>query len=141
MHAGNAFERMDAMAVPQVLAGTPQRLSVGVRDPGLGWVEIHTHTSAGEVSAALATPSAVSHAAISAQLPSIRDYLSGQQIRVDHLTTEQFTTSSGGRESSSGNQPQAQNTRDGPAVAIQPSLMEQLSESDAQSLSWIDVRV
>lgn len=140
-HAGNAFERMDTLGAPQVLAGTPQRLSVGVRDPGLGWVEIHTRTSAGEVSAALATPSAAIHTAISAQLPAIRDYLSGEQVRVDHLTSEQFGASSGGRENSSGNQPQAKDSRDAPARAIQSSLAEQSSESEGQCLSWIDVRV
>ena len=140
-HAGDAFERMDTVAAPQVLAGTPQRLSVGVRDAGLGWVEIHTRTSAGEVSAALVTPSAAIHTAISAQLPAIRDYLGGQQVRVDHLTSEQYAASSGGSENSSGNQPQAKENHEPSASAIRSSLTEQLSESERQPLSWIDVRV
>ncbi len=140
-HAQNAFERIDTSAAPQVLAGTPQRLSIGVRDPALGWVEIHTRTAAGEISVALATPSAASHTAISAQLPAIRDYLSGQQVRVDHLTAEQFSASSGGRDNSAGNQPQAKDTHATSAGATHSPLTEQSSESEGQNLSWIDVRV
>lgn len=138
---GSPFERMDAAAPPQVLAGNPQRLSVGVRDPGLGWLEIHTRTSSGEISAALATPSAATHTAISAQLPAIREYLSDQQVHVDHLTSEQFAASAGSRENPSGNQPHTKNARDASPGAAQALLTEQPPDSEGQGLSWIDIRV
>jgi hypothetical protein len=136
-----AFTRMDSAAAPQVLESAPQRLSVGVRDSGLGWVEIRTHGVAGQVSAVIATGSSEAHAALVAHLPELREFLAGQQLRVDQLASEQYSTSAGGREAA----PQ----REGPNGASQgsgasgegPPMAAAFSEGAEESLSYINVRV
>lgn len=136
-----AFARMDSAAPPQVLESVPQRLSVGIRDGGLGWVEIHTHAAAGQVSAVLATGSNEAHAALEAHLPELREYLAGQQVHVDQLASERFSSSGGrheyspqqeGRNADSGN---ANTTGDPLPIAAG------FSDSAEESLSYINVRV
>jgi hypothetical protein len=139
--AGVPFERMDSAAAPQTLESSPQRLSVGVRSPELGWVEIRTHRDAGQVSATLATGSAASHSTLSTQLPSVREYLAEHQVRIDTLASERFSASSGGRQS--GDRPSGRNARetesDAPSSA--PSLSDPETDSLTDSLSYISVRV
>lgn len=91
-HSAVTFDRMDGAAAPRVLESTPQRLAVGVRDAGLGWVEVRTHAAGSQVAAVVATSSGASHQAIAAELPSIREYLVGQHVRVDALMAEPFST-------------------------------------------------
>lgn len=152
--ASAAFERMDSGATPQVIESTPQRLAVGVRSPGLGWVEVHASNAAGQVSAAVVAGSAESHGAVSAQLPSVREFLAGEHVRVDNLTSERFPASSGGGEGFSGGQSghEARNqagreSRDESGSEGGPSLNNRGSAStitagrETESLSYINVRV
>lgn len=139
--AGAAFERMDTAPAPRVMESTPHRLAVGVENGGLGWVEIHTSSAAGHVSATLASGSAESQHAITAQLPAVREWLAGEHVRVDTLTSERFSASSGGREGSSGDQAgrgSAQTARrvetDGPARSAD-------AETEWEGMSYISVRV
>lgn len=132
---------MDSAAAPHIIESTPQRLTVGVRSTGLGWLEVHANNVAGQVSATVATSSTESHNAISAQLPTMREYLAGEHVRVDSLATERFPQSSGGQGSSSGNQ-----SRNGDAR--QPRTMEPERSSgvssevvETEKLSYISVRV
>ena len=87
---GAAFEQMDGAMAPRVIKSAPQRLAVGVRDGGLGWVEIRTNAAGGEVAAVIGT-TAAAHPAMAAELPSMREFLAGQQVRVDHLAAEDFS--------------------------------------------------
>jgi len=134
--SGATFERMDGAPPPQVIGTGPRQLAVGVRDDGLGWVEIRAHAAAGQVSAVVAT-SAASHQAIATELPSMREYLASQQVRVDYLGAERFASSSGGREGSgeSGGQPRGETVRGEGAPAM-------VAETEPEeSLSYISVRV
>jgi hypothetical protein len=139
---GAAFERMDSAATPQVIESSTRRLAVGVRNADLGWVEIRTSNAAGQVSATLATSSAESHSVVSAQLPSMREYLAGQQVRVDSLASENFSMSSGHQEASSGDQPREDGGTGGMKVP-EPVIPARTSVADAdtESLSYINVRV
>jgi flagellar hook-length control protein FliK len=146
LSAGAALERMDAAVAPQVMESTPQRLTVGVHNAGLGWMEIRTSTAAGQVSATLTTGSPESHGALAAQLPAVREYLAGEQIHIDHLAAERFSQSAGERGSSSGDPSQNEGARH------QTSLQQQSSRGmssvgfssadvDPEGLSYINVRV
>jgi hypothetical protein len=133
------FERMDSASAPQVIESAPQRLAVGVHSTGLGWVEIRTSSTAGQVSATLAS-SAESHNAISSQLPTMREYLAGQQVQVDTLTSERFSSSSG-----NGSTPHQHSSNE---YAQQAKGMERETaptttsiEVDTERLSYINVRV
>lgn len=135
---GAVFQRIDSGSAPQLLTSTPQRLDVGVRDSGLGWVEIHARSAEGQVTAML-NASSVAHAAISAQLPAMRDYLASQQVRIHTLASEPFHASADSGRGSSGNQDQGAGARS--AAAAISRLPAISAEPDAESLSWIDVRV
>lgn len=100
--AAVAFERMDGAAAPRVIESAPQRLAVGVRDAGLGWVEIRTHAAGGQIGAVVGTGSAASHQALAEELPSMREYLAGQQVKVGHLAAENFSAMGGGQRGSGG---------------------------------------
>ncbi|MGC2618114.1 MAG: flagellar hook-length control protein FliK [Acidobacteriaceae bacterium] len=152
MHAtaGGTFARMDAAAEPVVTESSPQRLAVGVRDAGLGWVEIRTHAAGGQVSAVLTAASSEAQAALSAHLPEVREYLAGQQVRVDQLSSEQRMPGGGegaGREpSGNAGNAQAGNAPGGSASAGNSDAQEQgsaaaLYAGDGESLSYINVRV
>jgi flagellar hook-length control protein FliK len=88
---------MDGAAAPRVIESSPQRLAVGVRDAGLGWVEIRTHAAGGQIGAVVGTGSAASHQALAEELPSMREYLAGQQVKVGHLAAENFSAMGGGQ--------------------------------------------
>jgi hypothetical protein len=134
--AGATFERMDSAAAPEVMESTPQRLAVGVRSQGLGWVEIRTSNTAGQVSATFATGSVESQSAVSAQLPSVREYLAGEHVHIDNLASERFSSSSGGGEGS-GNEG-SRNASTAEAV-IAPRTVS--GDAEVESLSYINVRV
>jgi flagellar hook-length control protein FliK len=136
-----AFTRMDSAAPPQVLLSAPQRLSVGVRDSGLGWVEIRTHTAEGQVSAVLAIASGEAQAALQANLPELRDYLAGQHVRVDQLASERFTFSGGSREAAPQQEGRDAPSRDFGSPGGGPPLAAACSERAEESLSYISVRV
>jgi len=139
--AHNTFERMDSASAPQVLASNSQRLAVGVHDAGLGWVEVRTHTAAGQISAVVATNSAEAHAAVSAQLPAMREYLAAQHVRVDSLGTQQFSSSSGQENSSRGNHDGGRAVDRDPSERIGPDAQIVLPETEEETLSYISVRV
>jgi hypothetical protein len=136
-----AFTRMDSAAPPQVIESAPQQLSVGVRDRGLGWMEIRTHAAAGQVSVVLATGSSEAHAALQAHLPELRDYLTGQEVHVDQLASERFSSSGGSREPAEQEQGRRapSGTADSPREG--PPMMAAFSEGAEESLSYINVRV
>lgn len=121
------------------MESSSHRLAVGVRDTTLGWVEIRTHAAAGQVSAVLATSSSATHSALSAQLPAMREYLAGQHVHVDTLTSERYASAAGG-DSSHG---QAGNRESSDAETPRPSIVSQQfsEEAEAESLSCISVRV
>jgi flagellar hook-length control protein FliK len=133
---------MDSAAAPQVIENSSRRLAVGVRNADLGWVEIRTSNAAGQVSATLATGSVESHNILAAQLPSMRGYLAGQQVRVDNLSSEDFSASSGHREASPGDQSRdGGGVRDTKAPGQAISAGTSVTDADAESLSYINVRV
>lgn len=134
-----ALERMDAADAPRLLESSPQKLTVGFRDAGLGWIEIRTHAVAGQVSATLATGTHESEAAVAAELPSLRNTLINQNVALHSLGTEQFSASSGGGGSAS-------NSSDSGNPAFQPQSKSRWDPPSAQSdadenLSYINVRV
>ncbi len=140
--AGAAFERMDSAPAPQIIGSSPQRLAVGVRNSEMGWVEVHANRAAGQVSATVATGSVESHALLSAQLPSMREYLSAEHVRIDHLATENFPASSGHGEGFSGDRSRNGAGAQGSNQPVQiASSREDSGEADMDELSYINVRV
>jgi hypothetical protein len=135
----NAFERMDAAPPPQMLTGGPQRLAVGVRDAGLGWVEVRTHTAAGQVSAVVATTSAEAHTALSAELPAMREYLAAQHVRVDTLGTQQFSSPSGQEEASRGKPGGDRGGESSERVGA--GIQAAAADPEEETMSYISVRV
>lgn len=136
--ADAVFNRIDSGAAPQLLSRTPQRLDVGVRDAGLGWVEVRAHAAEGQIAATIST-SPAAHPGVAAQLPAMRDYLASQQVRVDTLSAQTFEASAdSGRKS-----PGQQNTGHNPAGAAGATAAHAgfSAEAEPESLSWIDVRV
>jgi hypothetical protein len=136
-----AFTRMDSAVPLQLLESAPQRLSVGVRDGGLGWVEIRTRAAAGQVSAVLATGSSEAHSTLQAQMPELRNYLAGQQVRVDQLATERFLTSSGSRDPAPQQDGRNGPSRDSDAPREGTPMTAAPGEVVEEGLSYIDVRV
>jgi flagellar hook-length control protein FliK len=131
---------MDAAAPPRLLESSPQKLVVGVRDAGLGWVEIRTHAAAGQVAATLATGSQDAHAALAAALPAIRDTLANQHIAVHSLSAEQFPASSGG-DSSASHAPDSGSADRQSFVKPKGDSLPEAGEAEGESLSYINVRV
>jgi len=86
----NPYERLDESTTTSatLLHANAQRISVGVHDPSLGWVEVHTQSAAGQVAATLATGSSEAHASLTSQLSSIAQYLTEQDVRVGNLGVE-----------------------------------------------------
>ncbi|MFP5227542.1 MAG: hypothetical protein ACLGXA_07910, partial [Acidobacteriota bacterium] len=138
---GSAFERMDAAGAPRVIESSPQRLAVGVHSGGLGWVEIHTSSAAGQVTATLASGSAESHSALAAQLPTVREFLAGEHVRIDHLASEQFTGSSGGQGGAPADTSRHGGDRGARTTAPEPSHAMVSAEVEMDDLSYISVRV
>lgn len=132
--SGTAFDHIDSGMAPQVLSRTPQRLEVGVRDPGLGWVEIRAHSAEGQIGATVSASQAA-HPALAAQLPAMRDYLAGQQVRVDTLGAQPFEASADGGRSAPENRNSGGNTH--AAATARPAP----EDAEPESLSWVDVRV
>jgi flagellar hook-length control protein FliK len=102
------------------------------------------------VSAVLTAASSEAQAALSAHLPEVREYLAGQQVRVDQLSSEQRMPGGGegaGREpSGNAGNAQAGNAPGGSASAGNSDAQEQgsaaaLYAGDGESLSYINVRV
>ena len=130
---------MDAAPAPQVMVSTPHRLAVGVRNEGLGWVEIRTQAAGGQVSAVVAATAGEAHAALHASLPEMRDYLAGQQVHVDRLGAEAYAASGNGREAANGGSGRSGN----PAAGAGDSggTAEGFAGDDAEeSVSLISVR-
>lgn len=142
IRANATFERMDSAAPPQTIESSPQRLAVGVRTSELGWVEIRTSSAAGQVSATVATSSTEVHPAPTGQLSSMREYLAGQNVHVDHLAWESFSASSDQREGSSGERsPDGGGTRGAKVPEQAISGGDASAYADTESLSYINVRV
>jgi flagellar hook-length control protein FliK len=133
---------MDSAAAPVVTESSPQRLAVGVRDAGLGWVEIRTHAAAGQVSAVLTATSSEAQAALTAHLPEVREYLAGQQVHLDQLSSERRSPGDGessGREQG-GNAGNAQNvTQEARKQSSDAAMFG--GDANEESLSYINVRV
>jgi hypothetical protein len=134
------LERMDAAAPPRVLDSSPQNLAVGIRDAGLGWIEIRTHAIGGQVAATLASGSHEAHAAIAAELPAIRDTLMNQHVALHSLSAERFPASSGGGGSAADTSDSGRSARSSSArpKVNTPSAH---SEAEGENLSYISVRV
>lgn len=102
----NAFQRLDTDKTPATLLhSSPHQIAVGVHDPSLGWLEVQTRSSAGQISATLTTASAEAHASLAAQGPAIAQFLADRNVSLHSVSvhTQADTQSSG----SGGGQPQS----------------------------------
>jgi len=90
----NPYQKLDqslapsVSSVPVASAGL-NRVTVGLHDPGLGWLEIKTQSTAGQITAALVTASSQTHQTLAAQLPSLAQFLSDRDVHVNNLSVEQ----------------------------------------------------
>lgn len=136
-----AFHRLDGAAAPRLLETTPQRLAVGVRDAGLGWVEVRTHAVGGQVAATLATASPEAHAAIAAELPALREALLSQQVQLHSLSSESFAGSSGQRQEEGQTSSGPGNAENHPPAQPKAGSVRLPSESEGEVMSYISIRV
>jgi Flagellar hook-length control protein FliK len=95
--SGNPYQRLDQgpSASPVVFSSSATRMVVGVHDPALGWVEVKTQSTAGQVSAALVTSSSQTHESLSAQLPSLTQFLAEREVKVGDLVVQQHLAGGG----------------------------------------------
>jgi hypothetical protein len=135
------FERMDTAAAPHVIESTPHRLAVGVDNAGLGWVEIHTSNTAGHVSATVAAGSAESHREIATQLPAMREFLTGEHVRVDSLASERFSASPDGQKGSSRDDGGDGSGRTTQNLKPDEGAGSSSADMDWEGMSYISVRV
>ena len=93
----NPYQKLDQISGNSAsIMTSSNRIAIGVHDPGLGWVEIRTQSTAGQVAAALMTTSSQTHQALSAQLPSLAQFLSDHEVRVNSLAVEQHAPAGSG---------------------------------------------
>jgi hypothetical protein len=85
----NPYQRLDQASEPVVLRADSNRVTVGVHDTSLGWVEIKAQGSIGQISASLVAASSQTHSSLANQLPALTQFLSERHVRVDHLGVEQ----------------------------------------------------
>lgn len=135
-----AWERMDTAAPPRILESSPQNLAVGIRDAGLGWIEIRTHAVAGQVAATLASGTHEAHTTIVAELSAIRDSLTNEHVTLHSLSAERFPASSGG-DGSASNTPDSGNSARQSYVKTKGETHPAYNEAEEEDLSYISVRV
>ena len=101
---GDPFQQLDRSPeqATRVLQTTPREVRVGVHDSSLGWVEIKTQLSAGEVTASFHTGSQAAHASLAAELPQLAEYLADRQIGVHAFEVDSGHTSAGGHQGQPG---------------------------------------
>jgi flagellar hook-length control protein FliK len=131
---------MDGAAAPQVIESTPQKLSVGLHSGGLGWVEVHTSSSGGQIAATLASGTPEAHHAIASQLPAVREFLAGEHLRVDALASERFSASAGGQGGSSGDHGGDGGGRSARSQQQDRPAQTSVAEMDWDEMSYINVR-
>jgi flagellar hook-length control protein FliK len=103
----DAFTALDSAAAGErgvLLHAAPHQVAVGVSDPSLGWVEVRAERVSGQITAALSTNSAASHAALISVLPTMATYLQEHQAGVHQVHVE---TSLAGGQAGAGSQGQA----------------------------------
>jgi hypothetical protein len=92
VQSSDPFHRLDQPTGVEVgttvLHRGPQSVAVGVRDPALGWTEIHAESTAGQVSAVVATASTAAHASLASHLPSLTQFLTDHNVQVGSVTVE-----------------------------------------------------
>jgi hypothetical protein len=125
----NPYQHLDQASEPVVLRADAGRVTVGVHDTSLGWVEIKAQGSASQVSASLVAASSQTHASLTSQLPGLTQFLSERHVRIDHLGVEQHLQ--GGREQG-GRQETDRQASQGSSDGTENA--EQAKSSDATSL-------
>ncbi|MBT9330294.1 flagellar hook-length control protein FliK [Paracidobacterium acidisoli] len=103
----NPYDRMDQHAGTDsaaiLLHSTPQSVTVGVRDPALGWTEIHAQSQAGQVSALLTTASTAAHASLASHLTSLSQFLSDHNVAIGNVAVQHGWSQSAGAGTNAGN--------------------------------------
>lgn len=109
----NLYDRIDQGTAPALLHSGVQHVTVGIRDPELGWVEIKTQNLTGHVDATLVTASGQTHATLAAQLPAISDFLQQRDVRLGNLAVHHQSpgmNAGSGQSAGAGYGPGAQNS-------------------------------
>ncbi|GGH14795.1 hypothetical protein [Silvibacterium dinghuense] len=102
--ASNPYQRLDQpVSAPAVLHASQSRVSIGVQDPSLGWLEVNTRSGVeGQVAAAILTSSSHTQATMSAELPSLAHYLAENAVKVSHLDVAQQAVGDGSSQAGGG---------------------------------------
>ncbi len=146
----NPYQKLDQISgapAPNINIGA-NRVAVGLHDPALGWVEIKSQSAAGQVAASFVTASSQTHEALTAQLPSLAQFLADHEVRVGSLTVEQQAAGGHGGDPASARHEQGSNSGhpgDGPragfnagphVTAVEPGMD---SSIELRPLSYISV--
>lgn len=152
----NPYQQLDRVSEPVVLRADSSRVTVGVHDTSLGWVEIKAQGSVGQVSASLMAASSQTHTSLTNQLPALTQFLSERHVRIDHIGVEQHLQGGreqGGRQEFGGQASQesskgtehAEQEKPSDVASLPTSLLERVAPgetafSDGSPLSYISVR-
>jgi len=147
----NTFQRLDTGPVQvTLLHSNAHQIAVGMHDPSLGWLEVQAQSSAGHVSAIVTANSMEAHASLTAQAPSITQYLADRDLPLHSLNV---LTQSDMHSGTSGNgQPQQElgNSRQemsesGVAAGVGKSIVlndaSHVSSKQVSHASYISVHV
>jgi hypothetical protein len=105
--AFSAMDQAGSNLSGSLLHATSNQLTVGVKDPGLGWIEVRAERVGGQISAALTANSATTHAELTSALPAISSYLNDHHQPVQQIYVETGQAS----QNPPGSQGQASNGR------------------------------
>ncbi|MES2220992.1 MAG: hypothetical protein V4587_08510 [Acidobacteriota bacterium] len=129
----DAFTALDSAASGErgvLLHAAPHQVAVGITDPSLGWVEVRAERVSGQIAAALIANSAASHAALTAVLPTMANYLQEHHPGVQQVHVEPSLT---GGQAGAGSQGQASSQSEG------RTPLDNLTRVNQSTNSWSNV--
>jgi hypothetical protein len=103
----SAMDQAGSNLSGSLLHATSNQVTVGMKDPGLGWIEVRAERVGGQISAALTANSATTHAELTSVLPAMSTYLNDHRQPVQQIYVETRQPS----QNSAGSQGQASNGR------------------------------
>ncbi len=104
----SAMDRAGSSTGESLLHASPNQVTVGVADSGMGWIEVRAERVGGQVTAALTANSATAHAELTSVLPAMSSYLQDHRQPVQQIYVE---TGQAASHNAGGSQEQARGGR------------------------------
>jgi hypothetical protein len=104
----SAMDRAGSSTSGSLLHASPNQVTVGVADSGMGWIEVRAERVGGQITAALTANSATAHAELTSVLPAMSSYLQDHHQPVQQIYVE---TGQAASHNAGGSQEQARGGR------------------------------